>query len=121
MNIGPSVTYIKGKENLPLTLRLGAAYGFNVLDHPTTTSLDLAKTRSEKTIVGLGVESYMTERFLARLGFNSRNSAGSGVTVGVGWRVRDFELDYALVPFGSLGNAHRFSISLQWGGKRQLE
>lgn len=115
-NIGPSVTYIKGEENLPLTLRLGAAYGFTALDRPFTAALDLAKTRAEKIVLGVGAESYISKRFLVRAGFNTRNNAGFGLSAGMGWKAKNFSFDYAFVPFGDLGDAHRLSVGLEWGG-----
>jgi outer membrane protein OmpA-like peptidoglycan-associated protein len=35
----------------------------------------------------------------------------SGVSLGAGVKYQDWELDYALVPFGDLGNTQRFSIT----------
>ena len=53
-----------------------------------------------------------------RLGFNSRNDAGPGITAGVGWAQPNFSIDYALVPFGDLGAAHRISATVRWGAEK---
>ena len=58
---------------------------------------------------------YMAKKTVAlRLGYNGRNDAGTGLTLGGGLMVRRFALDYAFVPFGDLGNAHRFSFAYRW-------
>ena len=36
---------------------------------------------------------------------------GSGLTAGFGFRISSLNVDYAFVPYGDLGNAHRFSLS----------
>jgi hypothetical protein len=50
-----------------------------------------------------------------RLGFGTRNDAGPGITAGVGWALRDFDLDYAFVPYGDLGVSHRLSVTWRFG------
>lgn len=113
-NIGPSVKFQSDKENMPLNLRLGAAYGFTVGEHESTVSLDATKERSQEAHIGVGAETIIAKMMPVRVGFNTRNDAGPGVTMGLGWIYRSFAFDYAFVPFGDLGNAHRFSLSYHW-------
>jgi hypothetical protein len=114
-NLGPDVTFIQASEPLPATVRFGAAHIRTLMGRKMTFAADIAKTRAEKTIFAIGLESMITYRMAGRLGFNSRNDAGPGVTAGIGWRVNDLAFDYAFVPFGELGTAHRLSVGLRWG------
>jgi hypothetical protein len=42
----------------------------------------------------------------------------SGLTVGVGFALKGFRVDYAFVPYGDLGNNHRVSVGYGWGGPK---
>ena len=46
-------------------------------------------------------------------------NAGSGLTGGIGFLTSDLSVDYAFMPYGDLGSAHRFSVSLYFGEKRE--
>ena len=53
--------------------------------------------------------------FSGRAGYNSRTfgsvSGFSGISFGAGFGFGRFDVDYALVPFGDLGQTHRISLS----------
>jgi hypothetical protein len=51
-----------------------------------------------------------------RVGFNTTNNAGPGVTAGVGFIYGNFALDYAFAPYGALGISNRVSVTWRWGG-----
>ncbi|MBI5244093.1 MAG: hypothetical protein HY922_10530, partial [Elusimicrobia bacterium] len=38
-----------------------------------------------------------------------------GMFMGAGFRSKALDFDYTLLPYGELGNAHRFSISMRFG------
>jgi len=118
-NVGPDVRAQGGRERLPLNARLGCAYGFSVKGSESVVSLDVTKERSEGMLVAFGAEAVVAGQMPVRFGFSTRNSAGTGVTAGLGWRFSDASLDYAFVPFGDLGAAHRFSMTYRWGGSRR--
>lgn len=46
-------------------------------------------------------------------------NTGSGISGGVGFRTSDLSLDYAFTPYGDLGSAHRFTLSLAFGESRE--
>lgn len=115
-NIGPSVTFDKAEENLPLNVRIGSSYEFNFAERWHSASLDVMKERSEGVLFALGVETHVTPRFPLRVGFTTRNDAGVGVTTGFGWVMKFFQFDYAFVPFGDLGFSHQMSVTVLWGG-----
>jgi len=114
-NIGPTVRFQRAKENLPLNLRLGGGYSFAFLEQKCSLSLDIMKERSQQALIAFGAETVVNGRMPVRLGFGTRNQAGPGISAGVGWLFERFALDYAFVPFGELGSAHRISATLLWG------
>ncbi|TPW18265.1 MAG: hypothetical protein FD129_36, partial [bacterium] len=115
-NMGPAVRFQAANENLPLNVRLGTAYSAATLGIPALLSFDLMKERSESPLFAVGLEAAPAGRSLPlRLGYNSRNDAGTGISVGLGWSNGKFRIDYAFVPLGDLGTAHRLSLGLRWG------
>ena len=121
-NIGPDQKFQKvsnnpGREHMPVNIRGGAAYGFALPDWnmDNTLAVDVAKERNSDTVVGVGVESIVMKMLAIRFGYNSRNSVGAGVSVGVGWVAPSFNIDYAIVPMGDLGYSNRISVSYRWG------
>ncbi|PIU19304.1 MAG: hypothetical protein COT18_08215, partial [Elusimicrobia bacterium CG08_land_8_20_14_0_20_59_10] len=114
-NLGPSVKFQDKKEAMPLNLRLGAAYNFAVKGQEAVVSADLSKAREDELIISAGVETVISKVVAVRLGYGTRNEAGSGITMGLGYAYHDFDFDYAFVPFGDLGAAHRLSVGYKWG------
>lgn len=118
-NLGSKIKFDRESESLPFTAKVGAA----LTPSPGwLASLDFAMPRHNSPYVAAGAE----RRFAAskeitaagRLGFNSRalGDVGgfSGVSFGLGLGVGAWDFDYALVPFGSLGLAHRFSLTVKF-------
>lgn len=120
-NIGPSVKFQSAKENLPLNVRGGAAYRFKLGQQESAVSMDISRERSEEALVSLGAETVLAKMMPLRLGFNTRNKAGIGITAGVGWNYGPVSLDYAFMPYGALGMANRFSVTWRWGEPRTAE
>lgn len=114
-NLGPSVKFQSSKEDLPLAFRVGTAYVFDFFKRENVLALDLVKARNESALVAFGVETILGESFPVRVGYNTRNDAGPGITAGLGYVHKDISFDYAFAPFKELGDAHRFSLSFRWG------
>jgi len=114
-NLGPTVKFQSAHENLPLNARLGAGYLFEVLGQASALSFDVMKERSQGALIAAGAETVVAKAMPIRVGFTTRNDAGPGVSAGIGWLYRDLALDYAFVPFGDLGMAHRASLTWRWG------
>lgn len=115
-NLGPAVRFQGPKEQLPLNLRGGAAYQFDLAGLRNTFSVDVTKARNGKAVAHGGLESVLFGMMPIRVGYSSRNDAGPGVTGGVGWIYRGMRIDYAFVPYGDLGFGHRMSAAFRWGG-----
>ncbi len=115
LNLGPPVKFGSTSEKLPTTLRLGAGYGLKLTDNDVTLALDITKSFLDKIRIGLGAETLIKEQFAVRAGFTTRQDAGLGLAIGLGWKGRKLGADYAFVPMGELGTAHRISFTLRWG------
>ena len=121
LNAGPGVRFQSRKENLPLLARAGAAYAFPMAKTDNMAALDLTKARTDKLRLGFGVETVIDKLLALRFGFTTRNDAGIGITGGVGFIWKALGVDYAFVPFGDLGVAHRLSLTFRWGAEEGRE
>ena len=110
--------------SLPTDYRVGLAYRFRP-QQPThfLLGVDLERPVDEDPIVHTGGEFwYGNKNFAvaARCGYSFdplyQDLAGeTGASIGAGVRFTGFELNYALVPFGLLGDTQRFSITYRFG------
>ncbi|MBI4676039.1 MAG: PorV/PorQ family protein [Elusimicrobia bacterium] len=115
-NLGPTFRYHGASENLPLNLRWGAAYGFDLLGAPFTAAIDGIKQPGDRTNMSAGMETVVGGHLALRIGYSSRNDSGPGLTGGAGVRYKDFSFDYAVAPNGSLGWSHRYGMTFRWRG-----
>jgi outer membrane protein OmpA-like peptidoglycan-associated protein len=112
------------QEQLPLDYRAGLAYRFQP-QKPTNFLLgvDMEKPIDSDPIIHTGGEFwYGSHSFSVALrggySFNPLNEdlgGAVGASLGAGIRLTGFELNYALVPFGVLGDTQRFSITYRFG------
>ncbi|MFA6030630.1 MAG: PorV/PorQ family protein [Elusimicrobiota bacterium] len=134
-NLGTSVRFIERSDPLPLTWRLGAAFGMTKsFPHALCFQLDLP--RDNDPAVRVGLEYLGFGPFALRAGYRSASGAqrsavlgralGSsasgmaefyGMFMGAGFRSKLWNMDYAILPYGELGSAHRFSLSVKFGGQ----
>jgi len=113
-NLGPQMSFVEEKFDLPVTYRVGAAYERPVtgLNGELLVVGDAVITNDgdPKTHFGFEFEYAHTLafRFGYRAGWDNQN-----VSVGLGAKVRNLRLDYAYVPFYSdLGDTHRLSLGM---------
>lgn len=114
-NIGPEMKFMDEGSALPLTVRAGM--GYTVLDN-VLLSFDVNRQINEKkTVFSFGSEYTVFNSFSMRAGYlKSAVSGGNnlsdsdGFKAGFGFKLRSFNLDYAVTPFGDIGKAHRISL-----------
>ena len=119
LNAGPSVKFDQAQEPLPLTIKLGSAYQ---IDGRWLAALDLAAPRGGSIYAGLGTEYQLLVdgpwAFALRGGLNTRTVGSidgfSGVSLGFGLGYRGGSFDYAFVPLGGVGQAHRLSLNYRF-------
>ncbi|MEI7528262.1 MAG: PorV/PorQ family protein [Elusimicrobiota bacterium] len=128
-NFGTKIKFDEDSFPLPLVCRAGAAYRLD----KTLLALQLDLPNDDGASLRLGAEYAPAAGVRLRLGYKTSSSAdkdailgkelggsGSGVSnlygffAGLGLLYRDFSLDYALTPYGELGNAHRFSFAFRF-------
>jgi hypothetical protein len=120
-NVGGEIKYNNESEPLPLIMALGA--GYYVSNY--LFSLDAGMYEGE-AYFALGCEYDLTIadslNALFRAGYNTISNPAfsdvdglTGFSCGLGVKWNEVSFDYAFVPFGDLGNTHRFSLSYSFG------
>lgn len=134
-NLGPGIRFIDRTDPLPTVVRAGVTYGLS-RDFPHALTFQLDAPRGSGLVARFGVEylgfgpialraGYRTfdkEQRAASLGTALGSTASGmsefyGMFLGAGLRTPFGNLDYALVPSGELGTAHRLSFSLNFGAR----
>ncbi len=118
-NMGGVLRFDKESEVLPFAVRSGAAFR---LGESVTLAGEAVLPRESSSYGALGIEYRRTLRVdwagAARLGFNSRSlgevSGLSGLSSGIGLGYLKYSLDYAFVPWGSLGSHHQASLTVKF-------
>jgi hypothetical protein len=114
-NVGTGIQLGQERFNLPALVGAGVAYapGDRLM-----ISMDLdQQVESGVTEVRVGGEYTVEEYLVLRAGYRSGRdaSAGPGLSGGVGCLYQGYTLDYAFVPMGDLGSAHRVSLGIAFG------
>ena len=116
-NLGTKMKFVSESDPLPLDLRVGMLYkatpGLNVVAEINEYLQD------EKFYPAVGVEYWFRDAFALRGGYKfgyDTSNLGSevGLSLGFGIKVAGLGVDYAYLPFGDLGDAHRFGFWLQF-------
>ena len=119
-NLGPGMRFLDARQPLPLTVAAGAAYR---LPAGLTLAADYRQRPYARTSeVSIGTEYSVVQSFAVRAGYASAAalSGGSGpaglggMAGGFGLKARGYSLDYAIMPMGELGNAHRLSLGTRF-------
>ncbi|MDD2210763.1 MAG: PorV/PorQ family protein [Candidatus Cloacimonetes bacterium] len=123
-NLGFQTTYYTDteyKEQLPLNYGAGISMQMN---DKLLGALDINKAIGENILVKLGLEYLINKAFSLRAGIKSNardyNVGGTmgltgGGSLGIGWKVRNFNLDYAVVSYGDLGLTNQLSLRYNFG------
>ena len=117
-NLGPGVKFVQEKDPLPLTIKAGAAYIF--VEDTLTLSTDAKYQPKEDSKVSenVGLEYWVNQNLALRVGYDTANISDienfNGVTAGLGFQVAGFNLHYAWMPYGILGDTHRISVGYKW-------
>ncbi len=120
-NLGVGTGYSTDLNLLPAEAELGAALAFRLFN--ATFSLSLPIDNSPALHGGL--EYSPVPELAVRLGYRTGpadlTTLGliSGLTAGIGARVGNITLDYAVTPYGRLGTAHRIGLEARFVRKGQ--
>lgn len=113
-NLGPKLKFMDEGSALPLTARAGA--GYMLLDN-VLLSFDISRQINEKkNVFSIGSEYAVFNSLFIRAGYLGSAIPGGnladtgGFKTGFGLKLKGFNLDYAVAPFGDIGKAHRISL-----------
>lgn len=115
-NLGGTLKYQQRAESLPTNLKLGASWA---LAKGWLLAFDLDEPLDNTPYFAVGTEYRLRINddisFAGRLGVSTRaiGDAGSfsGLSLGLGARMRGYGLDYAFAPLGALGMTNSLSLS----------
>lgn len=119
-NIGRGLKFVSEEFPLPLNIKLGVS--FNIKEF--TFAVDLNKPIDDKINLCGGLEISPLDMLSLRLGykyFTRNDKLGSfrnfpeNLFAGLGFKLGNLRMDYAFVPYGNLGETHRFSLHTKFG------
>ena len=124
LNVGPGMRFLDRREDLPLTLSVGA--GLRLFPGVLVAVDARHRPNAAKSTFGVGLEYTMLSALILRAGYGSGlasvkgDSAGVGSSLrglgaGLGLRLGRAQLDYSFTPAGELGNSQRISLSMRFG------
>lgn len=123
LNVGNKIKVGNTAFELPRTIRLGASY--EILSG-LKAGADYVSYVDSGAHTAFGCEYRLPilsedKAMIVRGGYSSGRdkNTGSGFVGGVGFATQDISIDYSFTPFGDLGSAHRFSLSLRFGSDRR--
>ncbi|MDI6704523.1 MAG: PorV/PorQ family protein [bacterium] len=117
-NWGSKMKIYKRKFQLPRIFRIGASY--RPFKNNLTLAFDVSKSIDNGLILHFGTEYQIFDLIAIRGGYRYKldqidNEPLSGLTAGLGFKIKDYQLDYAFVPYSDLGDTHRISFLLKFG------
>jgi outer membrane protein OmpA-like peptidoglycan-associated protein len=120
-NLGPATRVAEEYFRLPINFKVGLSY---YLRSDILLSLDYNQLLEQEGEIALGVEYRFEEIIAIRAGYSYQGkidnadlysgfgtNAVSGISAGMGVYYENFRLDYAFVPYGFLGSAHRIALT----------
>jgi len=114
VNLGPQMKFIEEEFNLPVMYKLGVAVDVPVesLNGRVLIATDAVMPAEGNTKLHFGIEYEFADMLALRFGYRT-GWDNQNVSAGLGVKVRNFRLDYAVVPFYSeLGDTHRVSLGV---------
>lgn len=118
-NMGPKIKYDSEGADLPQQFVLGS--GLNALGGDLTLAIDLVKPKDNTAHFNAGVEYQLFNMINLRAGYTGLSEfVGDGITYGIGLEFNQWNIDYAMVPFGELGDTNRISVGFRFGHAQKI-
>ncbi len=118
-HVGPEIKFNDEGDPLPMTIDGGAGYRF--ASDRLLMAFNVRQIRDAGVKFGVGSEwkDLIAEKFryALRAGFNNSavdTNGASGMSLGGGVGFKQFDLDFAWVPFGDLGNTFRYAAVIKF-------
>lgn len=111
-NLGTSMKYITQKDPLPLSVAAG--FSFSIIPGFSMAFDTKRMVYDKQTVISLGTEYAVLSGFALRSGYlsstNMSRSKGTGFSAGAGINLWKTQLDYAVTPYGEMGNTQRITL-----------
>ncbi len=121
-NLGTSMKFIQEKEPLPGKFSLG--FGYRLLQDRLNLAWDIDLPQDDNSVIKQGIEYGYKGSLFMRMGYEYKTSAqnleGAGLSLGGGFKLSNWEVDYNYSPNQVLGGSHRISLSYWFGNKRSF-
>lgn len=115
-NLGPGLKFDTETTPLPTEYALGVGHTLPLTGDLLTLGLDLRQVTGEDLAVGLGAEYWLKGLLALRGGYRTTDNAGAGLRAGMGFRLRQIQVDYAWSAGGDdLDAAHRLTLAYRFG------
>lgn len=116
-NFGTKMKFVDESDPLPVSIRAGGSY--KVSDRLSVAAEINEYLQDEKFYPSLAAEYWFRDALALRGGYKfgydtSNLGAEVGLSLGFGIKVQGIGVDYAFLPFGDLGNIHRFGMWMQF-------
>lgn len=113
-NWGQGPRYGDKTESLPRTFQAGLTLCPWI--EGASLSLDELISPNKSPSFVAGAEYWARGAVALRVGFNGREAReGSGLTMGLGFRAWDMEVDYSFIGYGALGETHHVGLTYRFG------
>jgi len=121
-NLGSSMKFIQENDPLPSKFTLG--FGYRLFQDQLSLAWDIDLPKDDKPVLKQGIEyGYRSSLFL-RMGYEYKTSAqnleGTGLSLGGGFKLSNWEVDYNYSPNQVLEGSHRISLGYRFGNKRSF-
>ena len=120
-NIGTKINFTNTSFALPAQIRTGLGYA--LFKDKASFGIDIIKPLKDDIQFCFGAEGWIMERVGLRAGYRSglgHDQGLAGLTAGLGVRIERFNIDYAFTTYGVLGLTHNFSLSYDFGKKKDI-
>ncbi|OGC13727.1 hypothetical protein A3J90_03920 [candidate division WOR-1 bacterium RIFOXYC2_FULL_37_10] len=106
--------FLGGFAGTSVPANYGIGYSYKLKDRfkDITFALDLNLPSDDNMFTNFGAEYNFEDGFFVRLGGSTKDISNVYTSFGVGLNREKISFDYAYVPYGELGAAHRISIKI---------
>jgi hypothetical protein len=116
-NLGPSLSYDASSYPLPRQIRFGASRPF--LEQKLLVAADYNIPSNYYKDVRLGTEYQVHPMLAIRMGYRkelgSSGDPATGLSYGLGLRLKQLSMDYAMTPSDGFDNVHRIALGYSFG------
>ncbi|MEW6042603.1 MAG: OmpA family protein, partial [Elusimicrobiota bacterium] len=127
-NAGSEIKYtgMTQGEKPPQTQRAGIAFRFNLPEHysDVNISIDYSKTDAGLPVYSIGFEHVGAKVLSLRAGYRyvtdskqTKETGSSSLRLGLGLMIKGVGIDYAFAPMGYVGDYHRVTFMVKFGGR----